>query len=109
MHGIVSLLDEDHYRMVEDVWAGLDEALGLRGVYVTPYPHFSYHVADHYDLEQVGDPGVRPDDGAFEVTTPGWAFTEGIHPVGRERPAARSSAWPTPAVAPVGRSQRRHH
>ena len=50
MHGIVSLLDEDHYRMVEDVWAGLEEALGVRGIFTTPFPHFSYHVADHYDV-----------------------------------------------------------
>ncbi len=84
MHGIVSLLDEDHYRMVEDVWAGLEEALGVRGVYVTPYPHFSYHVADHYDLAQLE--GILGEFAAntapFEVMTTGLGiFTEGLNPV----------------------------
>lgn len=84
MHGIVSLLDEDHYRMVEDVWAGLEEALGVRGVYVTPFPHFSYHVADHYDLEQLeqilGE--FAASTAPFEVMTTGLGiFTGGLNPV----------------------------
>jgi hypothetical protein len=44
MHGVVSLLDAAHYQAVESLWAEL-AACGLRGVYVTPFPHFSYHVA----------------------------------------------------------------
>jgi hypothetical protein len=45
MHGVVSLLDAAHYQAVESLWAELAAACGLRGVYVTPFPHFSYHVA----------------------------------------------------------------
>ena len=51
MHGVVSVLDDDHYRRVEALWAELAEALGLRRTMVTPVPHFSYHVAEQYDLE----------------------------------------------------------
>ena len=84
MHGIVSLLDDDHYQMVEDVWRGLEEALGFRGVYVTPYPHFSYHVADHYDVEEL-EPILRAfaaQTAPFEVLTTGLGiFTGGIYPV----------------------------
>ncbi|MDT8307228.1 MAG: 2'-5' RNA ligase family protein [Anaerolineae bacterium] len=84
MHGIGSLLDDDHYKMVEDIWAGLEEALDVRGVYVTPFPHFSYHVADHYDLERL-EPLLQDFAGRtppFEAMTTGLGiFTEGINPV----------------------------
>lgn len=84
MHGIVSLLDDDHYRMVEDVWRGLEDALGLRGVYVTPFPHFSYHVADHYDVEML-EPILEEfaaNTAPFEVLTTGLGiFTDGIYPI----------------------------
>ena len=49
MHGIISLLDNDHYQLVEEVWAELEREFSVHGVYVTPYPHFSYHVAQGYD------------------------------------------------------------
>ena len=84
MHGIVSLLDDDHYRMVEDVWRGLEEALDLRGVYVTPFPHFSYHVADHYDVERLESilQEFAADTAPFEVLTTGLGiFTGGIYPI----------------------------
>lgn len=84
MHGIVSLLDEDHYRMVEDVWAGLEEALGVRGIFTTPFPHFSYHVADHYDVEplQAALQRFATTVAPFEILTTGLGiFTAGLHPV----------------------------
>jgi 2'-5' RNA ligase len=51
MHGIVSLLDTAHYALVEEIWADLEREFGVRGVYATPYPHFSYQVASHYNLD----------------------------------------------------------
>ena len=84
MHGIVSLLDDDHYQMVEDVWRGLEETLGLRGIYVTPFPHFSYHVADHYDVEMMASilEEFAANTAPFEVLTTGLGiFTEGIYPI----------------------------
>ncbi len=53
MNGVVSLLDPEHSRMVEDVWAELDRTFGVRGVYITPYPHFSYQVAAAYDAARL--------------------------------------------------------
>lgn len=54
MNGIVSLLDAQHDDMVTELWAELDERFGVRGVYVTPYAHFSYQVAPAYrDLNAV--------------------------------------------------------
>lgn len=51
MHGVVSLLEDKYYRLIEDLWAELEKEFGVRGVYVTPYPHFSYQVASHYNTE----------------------------------------------------------
>ena len=51
MHGVVSLLEDTYYRLVEDLWAELEKEFGVRGVYATPYPHFSYQVASGYDSE----------------------------------------------------------
>jgi 2'-5' RNA ligase len=53
MHGIVSLLDNDYNRLVEELWAELEREFSVHGVYVTPYPHFSYHVAKDYDVDKI--------------------------------------------------------
>ncbi|MEJ2280193.1 MAG: 2'-5' RNA ligase family protein [Candidatus Lokiarchaeota archaeon] len=36
MHGLVSLLDENYYIVVENVWKMLEESFGLKGIRVTP-------------------------------------------------------------------------
>jgi len=41
MEGIVSLLDEEHTCLTEGLWAALEHEFGLRGISVTPFPHFS--------------------------------------------------------------------
>jgi hypothetical protein len=53
MHGIVSLLDNDRYQLIEDLWAELKREFSVHGVYITPYPHFSYHVAQYYDVTKL--------------------------------------------------------
>lgn len=49
MQGIIALLDPPHTQQVLDLWAELDQRLGLRGVQVFPYPHVSFHILDGYD------------------------------------------------------------
>lgn len=51
MNGVVSLLDDRHYAKVEALWEELGQKFDVRGMYVTPYPHFSYQVAEAYDDE----------------------------------------------------------
>ena len=51
MQGVVSLLDDRHYARVEAIWEGLGQKFDVRGMYVTPYPHFSFQVAERYDEE----------------------------------------------------------
>lgn len=118
MHGIVSLLDEDHYEMVEDIWAGLEESLGVRGIYTTPFPHFSYHVAEHYDVgamqRLLHDYASRTPP--FEVLTTGLGiFTEGLNPVvyvnvARSPTLSRMNAdlWPLMAEVSAGIAEYYH-
>lgn len=53
MHAIVSPLDKAYYEQVEELWAELQHDFGVQGVYITPYPHFSYQIAAHYDLDKL--------------------------------------------------------
>ncbi|HVF57788.1 MAG TPA: 2'-5' RNA ligase family protein [Pyrinomonadaceae bacterium] len=53
MHGVVSLLDDEHYALVEEIWDELARTFDVRGIYVTPFPHFSYQVAEGYDVKAV--------------------------------------------------------
>lgn len=53
MHGVVSLLDDEHYALVEEVWRELSEKFGVRGIYATPFPHFTYQVSEEYDARAV--------------------------------------------------------
>jgi len=53
MNGVVSLLDAAHTEKTEKLWRELERSFGVRGVYVTPYPHFSYQVARSYDVAKL--------------------------------------------------------
>ena len=83
MHGIVSLLDDAHYQHVEALWAELKREFGVQGVYVTPYPHVSYHVASHYDLELLESllHTFASEQKPFRITTTGLGIFTGSHPV----------------------------
>jgi 2'-5' RNA ligase len=83
MEGIVSLLDEEHYRLTKSLWSKLESEFGLRGVYITPFPHFSYHVAHHYDKERL-EPilqRVAQDTQAFQIQASGLGIFAGKPPV----------------------------
>lgn len=83
MHGIVSLLDDTHYQIVENLWAELERDFFVRGVYVTPYPHFSYQVAAHYSLEQLTPilQEFAAQSQPFHVQTSGLGIFNGPRPV----------------------------
>jgi len=83
MHGIVSVLDNDHYQLVEDLWAELEREFSVQGVYVTPYPHFSYHVAQDYDVDKI-EPvleRITSNITTFKVRTSGLGIFAGASPV----------------------------
>lgn len=83
MHGIVSLLDQEHYTLVEELWRELQEKCGLEGIKVTPYPHFSWQIGVEYEwteLEKVfHDIAIRTKP--FVVHTTGLALFTGDQPV----------------------------
>jgi 2'-5' RNA ligase len=83
MHGIVTLLDNDHYRLIEDLWAELERRFSVHGVYITPYPHFSYHVAQDYDLDLVESvlKRITSNITTFKVRTSGLGIFTGASPV----------------------------
>jgi 2'-5' RNA ligase len=93
MYGVVSLLDEQHYREVERVWDEIGRIFGRRGVGRTPFPHFSYHVAERYDSELL-DHVLREfarRTPPFTVSTNGLGIFAGLQPV-LYVPIVRSSA-----------------
>jgi len=83
MHGIVTLLDNDHYRLIEDLWAELERRYSIRGVYITPYPHFSYHVAQVYDVDKIVPvlERITSNITKFKVRTSGLGIFTGASPV----------------------------
>ena len=54
MHGVVSLLDDEHYGLIEQIWEELARDFGVRGIYATPLPHFTYQVSEDYDVRAAG-------------------------------------------------------
>jgi 2'-5' RNA ligase len=83
VRAVVSLLDAGHDRRVRLLWEQLETACGLRGIAVTPIPHFTWHLAENYDLEcclpalQALAAEIAP----FSVRTSGLALFSGVEPV----------------------------
>jgi len=50
VQGIVSLLDGADRERVEHIWDELRRDFGVSGIYAKRFPHFSYHIAEEYDL-----------------------------------------------------------
>jgi 2'-5' RNA ligase len=110
LHGIVSLLDGEHYAAVEALWAELEREFGLQGIYVTPYPHFSYQVAADYEVERLTAILQRfaLQSRAFRASTAGLGVFTGPQPVlyvplvrSLELTQYHQSLWQ--AVAPAAR------
>jgi 2'-5' RNA ligase len=83
MHGTVSLLDSDHNKLIEELWANLEREFSVHGVYVTLYPHFSYHVAQDYDVEKIESvlKRITSNITKFKVRTSGSGIFTGASPV----------------------------
>ena len=80
MDGVITILPEPFYSQVVGIWTDLTEACGGRGEFTTPVPHFSWHVANHYDQKQLQlvfaelCPYSRP----FQVRTSGGTHADEI-------------------------------
>lgn len=76
MPGIVSTLDKSHYALVEEIWLELETDCGLKGIYVTPLPHFSWQIAEDYAWDAMDNALQKIADVAhpFVVQTTGLAI-----------------------------------
>ncbi|MEA3337106.1 MAG: 2'-5' RNA ligase family protein [Chloroflexota bacterium] len=117
MHGIVSLLDERHEKEVENLWAELAERFDIHGIYQTPFPHFSYQVAESYDLDALEAVLERfaSNAGGFNISASGLGVFTGpgpvlYVPVVRTRELARLHRllWPELSEVATGTSDYYH-
>ncbi len=83
MHGLVSLLPSPYYERVEAIWDRLERRCGLTGIRVTPYPHFSWQIADDYDFDRLeaAIQLVVAQTKPFAVKTAGLGIFSGENPV----------------------------
>lgn len=83
MYGIVALLDHTHEAKVQALWAEFKAQFGIHGVSLTPVPHFSFHVAERYDIanmERILQKAAATMD-PFKVRTNGLGIFTGKDPV----------------------------
>lgn len=84
MHGVLSLLDEEHIEAVKDLWVELQRDFGVSSlVEKVPYPHFSYQIASDYDEQQLVSRvrEIAQQTKPFYVSTGGLSLFTGQHPV----------------------------
>jgi 2'-5' RNA ligase len=83
MHGIVSLLDKEHYDTVEKLWKELENKFGLEGIKVTPFPHFSWQVAEDYEWDLMAEKmkEISENSSPFIVKTAGLGIFSGESPI----------------------------
>ena len=83
MHGLVSLLPDPYYSKVSEVWEELDNRFGLKGVQVTPLPHFSWQIGENYNFDKLEEAmkGITSRTKPFTVRTTGLGIFSGDEPV----------------------------
>ncbi|SRR5437588_3536785 len=83
MNAVVSILDRHYYQMVEGIWAKLERELGVKAVYITPCPHLSYQVAQHFDVDQLELilQHIALNSTPFQIRTTGLGIFTGHYPV----------------------------
>lgn len=83
MHGIVSLLDETHSQAIWTLWSELEQQCGLVGVKVTPIPHFSWMLAEDFDLVRLRPAleAIARETAPFSARTTGLGLFTGSAPV----------------------------
>ena len=83
MPGIITVLDGATTERIERTWDAMEREFGVPRGYPGALPHFSYHLAESYDLERAG--GVLRDIAAatpqFQVETSGFGVFTGPEPV----------------------------
>ncbi len=83
MHGLVSLLPQPYYNQVITLWQELEENFHLKGIRVTPYPHFSWQIAQDYSFDhlEIILKEIAAQARPFSVRTTGIGIFTGPKPV----------------------------
>lgn len=83
MHGVVSLLPSPHYDWVEALWDELEAKHGMKGIRITPFPHFSWQIGEAYDFSALKTclESIAASQPPFKVRTTGLGQFTGEHPV----------------------------
>jgi 2'-5' RNA ligase len=83
MQAIVSLLEEAAYSKIESLWRVLELRCGLKGIKITPYPHFSWQVAVDYPQRKIEKAleDIAATAQPFVVKTSGLGIFTGQEPV----------------------------
>ncbi len=80
---LAALLDDEHTAKVHQIWKVLESECDLKPVHVPPYPHFSFHVAQGYQLAELENrlstmvSEIKP----FTIRTTGLSVFTGQNPV----------------------------
>jgi 2'-5' RNA ligase len=83
MQGLVSIIPEPFYQQIEEIWNDLESRFGLVGFLVSAIPHFSWHIAEQYDPEQVEESiqtvleSIQP----FQIRTVGIGLFTGVRKI----------------------------
>jgi 2'-5' RNA ligase len=53
MHALVSLFDSKHEELIQSIWQELGLKCGLSSINTTPFPHFSWLIAEDFDWDRL--------------------------------------------------------
>ena len=83
MQALVSLLESTASSQVQSLWQKLEERCGLRGIKSTPYPHFSWVVAEEYDGDGMDTAldAITHSASPFTIQTSGLGLFTGLEPI----------------------------
>lgn len=83
MDGVISVLDVVHTRQVRELWQEIDGRFHISNPLVTFAPHFSYHIAESYDVAKVASVlrEVAQQTAVFTVAATGIGIFPGADPV----------------------------
>ncbi len=83
VYAVVALLDEITTAKVKSIWSQLDVECGLKAVNATPFPHFSFNIAQSYDLDELDArlSKIASQTAPFTVRTTGLSIFTGTEPV----------------------------
>lgn len=83
VQALVALLDEEHTAKVKEIWSMLQVECGLTAINATPFPHFSFHIAEYYEMDELDAQlsEITRTIPPFTVHTTGLSIFTGLEPV----------------------------